>query len=65
MESLKTTITGIFGAGAIQGTDVLMPASGDVAESGVKIGMQILIGIVTLVQLIRERRQARRAKRRL
>lgn len=63
MDSIKTLITGSVGMASSVSANALIPPTGDEIENGIRIGVQIIIGLVTLIQLIKERRKERKFKK--
>lgn len=58
-QNLVDTLKGLGGVLGVEAiSDIQAPTGSDV-EVGVKVGMQIIIGIVTLFSLFRNRRQNR------
>ena len=60
LDSLKQIGIGLGGVTGIEAAEHIIPTTGSPAEAGVKVGFQILIGIFTLVGIIRNWRQNRR-----
>ena len=60
IDSLKQIGIGLGGVTGIEATEHILPTTGTPAEAGVKIGFQILIGIFSLVGIIKNWRQNRK-----
>ncbi len=60
LDSLKQIGIGLGGVTGIEAAEHIIPTTGSTVEAGVKVGFQILIGIVSPIGLIKHSRQNRK-----